>query len=72
MPADGDLSTASAMSIGGSLVPAQQVQVTVTVADPNNLGWTSTTSDEGSQVIVTLANGQSVTIGAPAPQQVQV
>jgi len=53
-------------------MPPQQVQVTVNISDPNNLGWTSTTSDEGSQVIVALANGQSVTINAPTPQQVQV
>ena len=51
---------------------AQQVQVRVTVADPNNLGWTSTTTNEGSEVVVTLANGQTVTIVAPTSQQIQV
>jgi len=53
-------------------VAAQQAQVTVTVADPNNLGWTSTTTNEGSEVVVTLANGQTVTIVAPTSQQIQV
>lgn|GEM_PF-3358552 len=51
---------------------AQQAQVTVTVADPSSLGWTSTTSNEGSEVVVTLANGQTVTIVAPTSQQIQV
>jgi hypothetical protein len=47
-------------------------QVQVTVSDPNNLGWTSSTSNEGSQVQVTLANGQQVQVTVAAPQQVQV
>jgi len=53
-------------------MPPQQVQVTVNVGDPNSLGWTSNTSNEGSQVVVTLANGQTVTIEAPSGSQVQV
>jgi len=46
--------------------------VQVVISDPDHLGYETSSGESGSQLTITLANGQQVQVTAPAPQQVQV